>query len=274
MECRSDIFRKAADARILAIEAAKASRALEIGKDSGLFSVPKVVNFDSGAGVLEFEKLSGLVTLLDLAVRKDPRLPGLLEKAGQALAAVHEKLILPEEMKCEMPPEWMGPSDENVFIHGDFACINVCFHEPSGGLVIVDWSAAPVVGRTPTFGSRYFDILLFISSLFHAAPWRRILRWDGKGMALAFLRGYRSAAPQITLSKVKDYASKIGRLQRKNIPVMARRRRPLRAAGYVGCHMLMHARLYLFLRSRKGSPREGTNYEIGPPPCTRNMKMK
>ncbi len=251
MECRGDIFRKAADARILAVEAAKASRALEIGKDSGLFCVPKVVKFDSGAGVLEFERLSGLVTLLDLAVRKDPRLPALLEKAGQALAVVHEKLILPEEMKCEMPPEWMEPSGENVFIHGDFACINVCFHEPSGKLVIVDWSAAPAVGRTPTFGSRYFDVLLFISSLFHAAPWRRILGWNGKGMALAFLRGYRNAAPKITSSKLRGYASKIGRLQRKNIRQMARRRRPLRAIGYMSCQILMHARLYLFLYGHK-----------------------
>lgn len=274
MECRGDIVRKTGDSTILAVEAAKASRALEIGKDSGLFSVPKVVNLDTGAGVLEFERLSGLVTLLDLAVRRDERLPALLEKAGQALATVHERLILPEEMKCEMPPEWMGLSDENVFIHGDFACINVCFHEPSGGLVIVDWSAAPSVGRTPTFGSRYFDILLFISSVFHGAPWRQLLSWDGKGMARTFLRGYHSAALQIKLSKLRDYASKIGRLQRRNISAMARRRRPLGAAGYLGCQMLIHARLCLFLHSRKGSPREGTNYEIGPPPCTWNTKMK
>jgi hypothetical protein len=247
MECSGDIFRKEADVRILAVEAAKAASALEIGKDSGLFCVPKVVKFDSGAGVLEFERLSGLVTLLDLAVRKDPRLPALLEKAGEVLAVVHEKLILPEEMKCEMPPEWMGPSGENVFIHGDFACINVCFHEPSGKLIIVDWSAAPAVGRTPTFGSRYFDILLFISSSFHGAPWRRLLSWNGKEMARAFLRGYCSAAPQISLSRLRDYALKISRLQRKNIWQMARRRRTLRAIGYFSCQMLMHARLYLFL---------------------------
>jgi hypothetical protein len=266
MECRSDIFRKTADARLLTVEAAKASQALEIGKDSGLFAVPKVVNLDAEAGVLEFERLSGLATLLDLAVRKDPRLAELLEKAGRALAIVHERLVLPDEMKCEMPPEWMGSADENVFIHGDFACINVCFHEPSGGLVIVDWSAAPSVGRTPTFGSRYFDILLFISSLFHAAPWRRISSWDGKAMTLAFLRGYCSTAPQIKPSKLKDYAPKIGRLQRKNIAAMARRRGFLRAAGYIGCHMLMYARLHLFLA--------GMNREIGPLPCTANMKMK
>ncbi len=248
MECRGDIFRKTADACLLAVEAAKASKALEIGKDSGLFAVPKVANLDMEAGVLEFERLGGLATLLDLAARRDPRLPELLEKTGQALAIVHERLILPDEMKCEMPLEWMGPSDENVFIHGDFACINVCCHEPSGKLVIVDWSAAPLVGRTPTFGSRYFDILLFISSVFHGAPWREILSWDGNGMARAFLGGYCNAAPQITSSRLRDYASKIGRLQRRNIWEMARRRRPLRAIGYVGYRMLLHARLHLFLR--------------------------
>jgi hypothetical protein len=251
MKCLADIVRKTADARILAVEAAKAIRASKIGEESGLFSVPKVVNLDTEVGVLEFERLSGLVTLLDLAVRKDPRLPTLLERAGQALATVHEKLILPQEMRCDMPQEWMGTSDENVFIHGDFACINVCFHEPSGELVIMDWSAAPVVGRTPTFGSRYFDILLFISSMFHGAPWREISSWDGKGMARTFLRGYRSAAPQIRLSKLNDYASQICRLQRKNIWDMARRRRLLRAAGYVGCQMLMHTRLYSFLHKHE-----------------------
>ncbi len=266
MELREDIFRKTADVRLLAVEAAKAAKALEIGKDSGLFCVPRVVKLDSEAGVLEFERLSGLVTLLDLAVRKDPRLPALLEKTGRALAVVHEKLILPEEMKCEMPPEWMGPSGDNVFIHGDFACINVCFHEPSGELVIVDWSTAPAVGRTPTFGSRYFDVLLFVSSLFHGAPWRRLLSWNSKEMARAFLRGYCSAAPQISLSKLRDYAPKIGRLQRKNVWQMARRRRTLQAIGYFSCQFLMRARLYLFLTSM--------NREIGPLPCIANMKMK
>ena len=99
MEFIGDIVRKTGESSILAVEAAKASRAFEVGKDCGLFYVPKVVNFDAKAGVLEFERLSDLATLLDLAVRKDQRLPGLLKKAGEALAVVHKKLVLPEEMK-------------------------------------------------------------------------------------------------------------------------------------------------------------------------------
>lgn len=248
MEFIGDIVRKTGEPSIMAVEAAKASRAFEIGKDSGLFYVPKVVNLDAEAGVLEFERLSGLATLLDLAVHKDQRLPGLLERTGQALAVVHEKLVLPEEMKHELPPEWMGSPDENVFVHGDFACINVGLYEPSGELVILDWSAAPLVGRTPTFGSRYFDILLFTSSMFHGAPYTRALNWNARENAGAFLRGYAKSLPGEKLNKLRDYLSNICRLQRKNIWHLAQQRWPLRAAGYISHQALMYARLYLFLR--------------------------
>lgn len=248
MEFVGDIARKTGEPNLLAVEAAKAARAFEIGKNSGLFSVPKALNFDAEAGVLEFERLSDLATLLDLAVRKDRRLPELLEKAGRALAVIHAELVLPEEMKRSLPTEWMDSSDQNVFIHGDFACINVCFHEPSNELVILDFSAAPMVGRTPTFGSRYFDILLFVSSLFGGAPYRSALTWDAGEMARTFLGGYAKAAPEVELSKLKDHSSKICRLQRRNIWRLSRQRPPLRAVGYVACQMLMHARLCMFLR--------------------------
>jgi len=248
MELTGDRVRKMGESSLLAIEAAKASRGLDIGKDCGLFRVPKVVNFDAEAGRLDFERLDGLVTLLDLAVRKDGRLPGLLEKAGRALAAIHEKLILPETMKYELPPGWLGSIEQNVFIHGDFACINVCYHERSDELVVLDWSAAPLVGRTPTFGNRYFDILMFISSLFHGAPCRQVLSWNAPAMSRAFLAGYRSALPSLKLSSMKPYAELICRLQRKNLWQLAWRRPPLAAVGYLCCQISMNARLCLFLR--------------------------
>jgi hypothetical protein len=247
MELTGDVMRKTGESSLLAIEAAKASRGLDIGRDSGLFRVPKVVNFDAEAGRLDFEHFDGLVTLLDLAVRKDRRLAELLEKTGRALALVHEKLTLPETMKYELPPQWSGPAEQNVFIHGDFACINVCYHERPDELVIVDWSAAPLVGRTPTFGSRYFDILMFISSLFHGAPCREVLSWDAAGMSRAFLGGYRSASPNVTLSSIEDRARLICRLQRENHWRLARQKQLLPAAGYICCQMLMNARLRSFL---------------------------
>lgn len=248
MELIGSCARKRGESSLLAIEAAKASRGLEIGKDSGLFRVPKVLNFDAEAGLLDFERFEGLVTLLYLALLRDGRLAGLLEKAGKALAVIHEKLTLPETMKYELPPQWSGPSEQNVFIHGDFACINVCYHETSDELVIVDWSAAPLVGRTPTFGSRYFDILMFVSSLFHGAPCQRVLTWNAPRMARAFLRGYRKAAPQVKLSGIKDQVRLICRLQRRNLWQLTRQKRPLPAVAYACCQVLQHARLCLFLR--------------------------
>jgi len=254
MEFIGDIVRKTGELSMLAVEATKASRAFEIGKASGLFYVPKVVNFDAKEQVLEFERLSDLATLLDLAIRKDQRLPGLLKRAGQALAVVHEKLVLPEEMKCELPPEWMDSPDEDVFVHGDFACINVCFHEPSGALVILDWSAAPLVGRTPTFGSRYFDILWFVNCLFGGVPNKRVLSWDAEGMADAFLKGYAKEASPEKLNRLQDYLPKICRLQRKNIRyLLGRQNSPIRAAAYLFAQALMYPRLYMFLRKYKYS---------------------
>jgi len=248
MEFTDNIARKTGEPGLLAAEAAKASRAFDIGRECGLFYVPKVVKFDEETGQLEFERLNDLVTLLDLAIHKDKRLPDLLNKAGKALAVIHGELLLPEEMKHYLPSEWMDSEEDNVFIHGDFACINVCFHEPSNELVIMDFSAAPMVKRTPTFGSRYFDVLLFISSIFHGAPLRRAFNLDAKTMAEAFLRGYAECTPEINIDKLKTLAPLICRLQRKNIRHLASQRRPLRAAGYICYHMLLNTRLYRFLR--------------------------
>jgi tRNA A-37 threonylcarbamoyl transferase component Bud32 len=226
------------------VEAAKASRARDIGRESGLFNVPEVVNFNAEAGVLEFERLRSLSTLLELAVRKDGRLPGLLEKTGKALAVIHEKLTLPEEMKYAMPHAWMGDADENVFIHGDFACINVCYHEESGELVILDFSAAPMIGMTPTFGSRYFDILLFISSLFQGAPYARVFKWDADSMVETFLIGYGN---KISEQKLKHYMPEMCCLQRSNIRDLSRQRSSIRAPLYLSWQMFMLARFRSFL---------------------------
>ena len=252
MELIGDIVRKTGEPEVLVVEAAKATRAFEIGRDSGLFNVPKVLNFDADAGVLDFEKIDDLATLLDLAIRKDQRLLELLRKTGRALGVVHGQLTLPDEMKHELSPEWMGPSDENVFIHGDYAPVNVCFHEPSNGLVILDWSAAPLIGRIPTFGSRYFDILWFTNCIFCGVPYKRIFNWDADGMADAFLKGYAEEASSEKLNKLQDYLPKICRLQKKNIGYLAgRQNSPLRAAAYIFSQLIMYPRLCTFLRKCK-----------------------
>lgn len=242
MEIVGDIIRKTGEPGTLAIEAAKASMAFDIGKDCGLFYVPKVVNFDAKTGVLEFERLNSLVTLLDMAARKDQRLFELLKKAGQALAVVHEKLVLPEEMKNELPPEWMAWPDDNVFIHGDFAGFNLCFDESAGRLVILDWSSAPLLGRNITYGSKFFDIVWFVIFLFYGAPRRCLFNWDAPAMANAFLAGYAEHNPEIFQRLSGDFKPLMRRYYRKTVWYLAKQRSCYKAARYLLYQSLIYPR--------------------------------
>jgi len=242
MEIVGDIIRKNGEPGMLAIEAAKASKAYDIGKDCGLFYVPKIVNFDAQTGVLEFERLNGLVTLLDMAARKDERLLELLKKAGQALAIIHEKLVLPREMKHELPAEWTAYPDENVYIHGDFAGFNLCFDEISGRLVILDWSSAPLLGRNITYGSRFFDIIWLVIFIFYGAPRRCLFNWDAQGMANAFLFGYAESRPEIIQRLSGDFKPLMRRYYRKTVWYLAKQRSWYKAARYLLYQFMIYPR--------------------------------
>ncbi|OHB60963.1 MAG: hypothetical protein A2167_06080 [Planctomycetes bacterium RBG_13_46_10] len=254
IEFAGEIVRKVGDPSLLAVEATKTVRAGEIGRESGLFYVPKVLDFDRNKGVLELERLNGLETLLELAINKDARILELMNRAGRALAVIHEQLVLPDKIKYQLQPDWMAPdsssgADKNVFIHGDFASVNVCLHEASGRLVILDWSAAPIVGRNPTFGSRYFDILWFVACVFRGAPGMRFLNWDAEGMADVFLRGYVRPGSQNISDGIRNYLPKICRLQRQKIWFLASRKPLLRATAYLCSRMFLYARFCRFLRN-------------------------
>jgi aminoglycoside phosphotransferase (APT) family kinase protein len=242
MEILGDIIRKTGEPGTLAIEAAKSSMAFDIGKDCGLFYVPKVINFDAETRVLEFERLSGLVTLLEVAARKDQRLFELLKQAGQALAVVHEKLLLPEEMKHELPPEWMARPDDNVFIHGDFAGFNLCFDDTSGRLVILDWSSAPLLGNVATYGSKFFDIIWLVIFIFYGAPRRCLFNWDAPAMANAFLAGYAERNPEIIKRLSGDFMPLMRRYYRKTVWYLAGQRSRYKAARYLLYQFMIYQR--------------------------------
>ena len=242
MKINGEIIRKTGDPNKLAIEASKASKAFDIGEDSGLFYVPKIVNFDAENGVLEFERLNGLVTLLDMAACKDERLFEILKRAGQALSVIHEKLVLSEKMKHELPAEWMACPDKNVFIHGDFAGFNLCFDEPSGRLVILDWSSAPLFGNVVTYGSRLFDIIWFVIFIFYGAPRRCLLNWDAPTMANAFLSGYAESHPEIIQRLSSDSTPLMRRYYHKTVWYLAKQRTWYKAARYLLYQCLIYPR--------------------------------
>lgn len=242
MEFVGDIARKTGTPSLLAVEAAKTERAGRIGKESGLFYVPKVVRFDQDAGILEFERLRGSSTLLELAVRKDARTLELSEQAGRALAVIHDRLTLPDEMKEPLPAEWMDAADENVFIHGDFTLRNVCFHEHSGQLVILDWSGAPLLGRTPTYGSRLFDMIWFVNYLFCGTPRKGWFTWGPQRMADLFLSGYAGQCPEAVRALSADFAPLMRHYYRETVWWLARQRPLRKAVGYLLYQLLIYPR--------------------------------
>lgn len=206
MEFISNIARKTGKPSLLAVEAEKTRCAAEIGKESGLFYVPEIINFDSKKGILDSERLYDIVTLQELIINRDSCIFEIMEKAGRALAVIHEQLVLPDEMKIDLPKTWHDRTAENVFIHGDLTLRNLCFCKSNGALVILDWSAAPLVGRHATFGPREFDITWLVSYLFYAIPKKLFFVYKPSDTADAFLKGYAAENREVNdelLQKVK-----------------------------------------------------------------------
>jgi len=99
MEFVGNIARKTGPRTLLEVEAIKAELGSTIGLESGLFYVPKVIHLNRELRVLETEYIENLVTLQDLAVLREQRLPALLERAGRSLAVIHKQLFLPDSIK-------------------------------------------------------------------------------------------------------------------------------------------------------------------------------
>lgn len=212
-----NIARKEAHPDLLRVEAAKSEQARLIGDETGLFYVPEIISFDEQAGVLDFERIADLRPINDLFETNDPRLGDLLETAGRSLAAVHARLKLDKEMTHALPPEWRGPDDGSVYFHGDLSGWNVCYLDDSSRLAIVDWSASPMLGRLPTFGTRYVDLTWFTWGMFVGLRWKSRKTWKSPIMAEAFLRGYVAESGRRLDDHLYDYYSEpIRRWYRKN----------------------------------------------------------
>lgn len=193
---------------MLEIELAKTKQAIQIGDKTGLFYVPRVIDFRPQEGVLEFERIEGLCDFQEMIIRNDNRRYGFLEKLGQGLAITHETITLASGMKKNLPDEWMRLSEDYVFLHGDLSAYNICYQEQTERLVVLDWSTSPLLGGSFTYGPRTFDLAWFIYSIFFHLPAGCIANWNAPGMANAFLRGYIKYHQ-------KDLGNDMRRLQRQ-----------------------------------------------------------
>lgn len=206
MELLDNVARKSGPRHLLEMEHVKSSIARAIGEDTGMFYVPEVVNRDSQCGVIDFERIVHLRTIQDLAIRHDDRLLKIIERAGRSLALVHQRMTLRDDMQVMLPKQWSDRPDDNVFIHGDYTCANVCFDEESERLVIVDWSTASYLNSTGTFGSKYFDIMWFAASVYHSMPLKCVAWWNSQAIVEVFLAGYSSVShPGLSFRDLQHY---------------------------------------------------------------------
>ncbi|HEY5549513.1 MAG TPA: phosphotransferase [Coriobacteriia bacterium] len=191
---RDDSFRKTGPARDIAVEAAKTVAGRAIGRETGLFCVPEVVE-GSRPGELLLERMDGLTTLCNAIEMHAEGLPSLFMQMGRGIAAVHRDLVLAEDMRIPFPGPWDPASVAvPVFVHGDLTAHNVCVQETTGRLVILDWSVAPHLGVQATYGSPYFDIALLFAHCSYAPP-SRCGRIPLAGLFDAFLAGYAYERP-------------------------------------------------------------------------------
>lgn len=217
---------KSGDPRLMRVEVEKSRRGRIIGRESGLFRVPRVLEFDPAQGVAVFEKIDGLIPFREAFVF-DADYREASRRLGEALAVIHRELTLPDEMVVPLPSplDWPG---EEVFLHGDFSVYNVCRDE-EGSLVIIDWQMTGVHEGRATRGTPCFDLIWFINNLFYRPTLRHFRVRETLSVARSFLEGYYRTSPDAPPATVfADYADRFFSFKRPRRRANAsRRERPL-----------------------------------------------
>jgi Phosphotransferase enzyme family len=164
----------------------------EVGRKTGLFTVPRILAFDDALGQITFERLR-LENVRHL-LSNGQQGPELLEHTGRALAAIHGGMKITDAATTQ-GDLGTDPNRQPVPLHGDFGIRNVFWLPESGSLAIIDWSNADWTGFTGDLGPPEIDLAVFLISLFHRrifGPWPLRQRHL---LAGRFLAAYSESAP-------------------------------------------------------------------------------
>jgi aminoglycoside/choline kinase family phosphotransferase len=165
----------------------------EVGRATGLFTVPRILAFDDARGEITFERLQ-LENVRHL-LSSGQQGPELLERTGHALAAIHSSMTITEAARVQRDLGAVEANGPPVPLHGDFGIRNVFWLRDARSLAIIDWCNADWTGFTADLGPPEIDLAVFLISLFHRrifGPWplrRRHL------LARRFLAAYKESAP-------------------------------------------------------------------------------
>lgn len=187
----NDIVIKSGDPDLMRVEVEKTRRAHEISCTTELFLVPRVIDYDEASGTAIFERLD--ISPMSRIVPWGEKRIRLASCLGASLAILHRKLTLPDEMRIELPEQFSYPHDE-VFLHGDVSVDNICVGKYYPPIVILDWQMTPVHGGRSTYGTRYFDIMWFISNII-TRPYTRFMFVNPAAPVVdSFIEGYFSVS--------------------------------------------------------------------------------
>lgn len=192
---------------LMRVEVEKTRRAGAIGRASGLFRVPEVLDLDEARGVAVFERMAGIEPIHD-AVPWGREFVDVGERVGRALAAVHRDLALPADMVRPLPPELAFPG-QDVFLHGDPSVRNVFLERRSGSLVILDWQMTGLHGGEATRGCRFFDVIWFVNNLLWVPTKGHFLGDPVGPVARRFIAAYyRGAGIPCPVADMAGYAER------------------------------------------------------------------
>lgn len=201
----ADVVIKTGSPELMKIEIAKTQKAYEIAKSSGLFRVPKVVDFDERCGKAVFERLD-IVPFASAAWGAERT--DLAQRLGHCLAEIHKNLKLPAELSIELPSAFDLNRDK-VFLHGDLSVNNVCYSVSTKELVLIDWQMTPLFGGRSTYGCCYFDLMWFVGDLINRPFVRFLYSNPVAPVAAAFLESYFEVSKaQFDSNDLRRYAKR------------------------------------------------------------------
>ena len=214
---------KSGNPGLIRVEVEKTRRASRIGEETGLFRVPKILDFDETRGVVVFERIFGIEPLVR-AARWGRQYEELGGRLGASLAAIHGGLSLPSDMIIRLPEDF-AHEGHDVFLHGDFGVKNICLDRESSSLVILDWQFTDAHGGTATYGSRYFDIIWFVNNLLWVPTMGHLFGDPVKPVARRFVESYhRAAGLPYDAEGIGAYAERFFEVKRPERKKMSRRR--------------------------------------------------
>ncbi len=206
VEIFNDRVRKIGPPDAIALEAAKSRLARQIGLDSGLFIVPKIIHHDEGNGVLIQERIRNFRNYQKLAAYGPSQLETWSD-LGTALAEVHNSLKLCGSLNPLPDEHFSWSKDHTVGIHGDYNLVNLGYSDDPRKLVILDWSLSPSITGIADIGPSGFDLGWMIKSFFFL-PCRYLFPVEIEAKVDKFLSGYTARANlDFCLPEVIEFAN-------------------------------------------------------------------